>query len=78
MQQERGLSDTDYSGLEYLECEESNHGAVPGILPLNLPFNKKKSTTTKRVKNRRKEIRKRETGGLALAMLGPISEGGNH
>jgi hypothetical protein len=32
-QQERGLSDTDYSGLEYLECEESNHGAVPGILP---------------------------------------------
>ncbi len=33
-QQEKGLSDTDYSGLEYLECEESNHGAVPGILPL--------------------------------------------
>ncbi len=31
-QQERGLS-ADYSGLEYLECKESNHGAVPGILP---------------------------------------------
>jgi len=37
-----------------LECEESNHGAVPDILPLNLPFNKKKSTTTKRVITREK------------------------
>ncbi len=54
MQQEKGLSDTDYSGLDYLECKESNHGAVPGILLLNLPFNKKKSTTTKRGKIREK------------------------
>jgi hypothetical protein len=54
VQQERGLSATDYSGLDYLECEESNHGAVPDILPLNLPFNKKKSTTTKRVITREK------------------------